>query len=121
MTTNEERAAFMAEAEKLKSLGFDVYVASDPSVCYGYFVESENFAYFQMGYYGGLEFFSEHKPKPFWGSGFAVRMGINPTKDDLRRAFFPPSWWEGAVVSVTRYANFDEFLKTSRHLELIKL
>ena len=121
MTTNEEMAAFMAEAEKLKSLGFDVYVASDPSVCYGYFVEGENFAYFQQGQYGNLEFSSEHRPYPFWGSGSVVHVGINPTKDDLRRAFFPPSWCNGAVVSVTRYANFDEFLKASRHLELIKL
>ena len=121
MTTNEERAAFRAEAEKLKSLGFDVYVASDPSVCYGYFVEGENFAYFQKDQYGGLEFSTEHKPTPFWGSGFAVHMGINPTKEDLRRVFSPPIWRDGKYVSVTRYANFDEFLKRSRYLELIKL
>ena len=121
MRNKDERTSFMAEAEKLKSLGFDVYVASDPLSCYGYFVEGENFAYFQKDQYGGLEFSTEHKPTPKWGSGFAVHMGINPTKDDLRRAFFTPSWWEGAVVSVTQYANFDEFLKRSRYLELIKL
>ena len=121
MRTKDERTAFMAEAERIKSLGFDVYVVKDPEWCYGYFVEGGSFAYFQLGSFGGLEVSTCHKPCKNWGSGFGVDVGISPTKHSLRRAFLTPTGWGGRRVSVTKYANFDEYINNHKYSELVKL
>lgn len=122
MRKEEERTAFLGEAEKLKQMGFDVYVVKDPEWCFGYLVEGEKFAYFEPNHFSGaLDFSTCHRPCPSWGSGFQAHVGLNPTATDIRRAFYTPSWWQGRRVEAVRYANFEEFCKRPMEPELIKL
>lgn len=121
----KDRNLFLQNAEKIKALGFEVYVVEDPYWCFGYAVKGNRFGYFQADEWAGTVRFSTcHKPCREWGTGFACQdpwHGLTaPTAADVLASFETPPYWHGKPVKVKRYANFEEFL-ASRSTSLVKL
>jgi hypothetical protein len=108
-TTSELLENFLTT---LKENGFNVYVPENPST-YAHFVKDNNIGYVQVGYFGGLEFSTVHKPCNRYGTGFGLNHDngiIDPTIEDAEKAFAcSPDWGN---PNVEKYKSWDEYISS---------
>lgn len=109
---------FNKAIEKIKSLGFTVYISDDKKSNYGHYTNGSDVGYFQMEYFSGgqsVEISTIHKANRLSGTGFGMINGNdavlpeNLTKDMLELGFTTrPSWAKHTPEKYT----LDEWLKT---------
>lgn len=69
-----KRETFLADAKKIKALGYRVYINSETMWNYGYVVnDNDEIGYFQQGDYGyGIRFSTKHYGTKHMGHGFML-------------------------------------------------
>ena len=123
-----DKAYFDATAEKIKSLGFRVFVKENrpgvPSSLWGFFSDGKNIGYFQLGYFFGVRWSTVNAPGSRGvGTGFSCEdEGVeywDLTRERLREAFQAvPHWYRlGRNEKVVKFRDLDEFLEHQRTRE----
>lgn len=129
-TQNESRLEFLKAAEKIKELGYSVFVAKDESLCYGYFSDGKKIGYFQLeSYDSGITFATANKTPDSHGMHFLTELPPKPVAlkdiDDkvLKKAFanYPDYFTkeDKDFMHCQKFVNLDEF-KNSWQMEELK-
>lgn len=107
-------------AEKIKSLGFRVWVADSykNGFYYGYYSDGKNVASFSLGWFFGVRWSTVNAPgSKGVGTGFSCEddgVPVNElTVERLREGFYavPPWYVMGKDEKVVKFKDLDEFLK----------
>ena len=111
----KNRELFLESASKIKAMGFDVDVCNDNDHCYGYVTDGKNIGYFQQDAFPEQTRFSTvHKPCRDFGHGFSCQDTYNGVfeiaEQNVLESFKTLKFWNKKVVSVQKYADFNEFI-----------
>lgn len=107
--------------DRLKYLGFRVFVSDVNAPTFCYFVKDNKIGYIQAEATWIFSLTTVHKPNPQTGTGFSIARDLTAadlTAATLQKAFaMYPDWaWCTDRESVQKYKNVEEFLKDRKML-----
>ena len=123
---------FMSAAEKIKSLGYEVYASvlkneTIDKAHYGYFVKDNRIGYFQADMLGFvIEFTTVYKPSAKHGCGEKIEENYSPEHitDSLLQYVITPEFgfYNGEFRSKHNlYDSFDEYMQKNNWCKYIKI
>ena len=123
------RKVFLEFANKIKSMGYEVYISNNEYYNYGYIIEGNKIGYFQLdNWEENICFSTCNKPSPNVGTGYALTDkfgGIQQTHlthEHIQQSFMvTPEWDRKNAPFVKKWESKEKFFANHFNKDLLHL